>query len=54
MRIQANSVTCSPQTNYIDRATADCSAKLVPNLRIDGAWSAQRIPTAVYLEFLDR
>jgi hypothetical protein len=30
------------------------SAKLVPNLRKNGvAWSAQRIPTAVNLGFLD-
>jgi hypothetical protein len=30
----------TPQANYTDRGTA--------------AWSAQRIPTAVYLGFLDR
>jgi hypothetical protein len=30
------------------------SAKLVPNLRIEGVvWSAQRIPTAINLGFLD-
>jgi hypothetical protein len=37
----------SPQGNYTDRAT--CQA-----LRVEGAaWSAQRIPTAVNLGFLD-
>jgi hypothetical protein len=44
----------SPQAHYTDRATAACqrSFKL---LRIEGvAWSAQRIPTAVNLGFLDR
>jgi hypothetical protein len=30
------------------------SAKLVPALRTEGAeWSAQRIPTAIFLDFLD-
>jgi hypothetical protein len=39
----------SPQANYTDRA------KLVPNFADRGvAWSAQRIPTAVYLGSLDR
>jgi hypothetical protein len=38
----------SPQANYTDRS------KLVPILRIEGVpWSAQRIPTAVNLGFLD-
>jgi hypothetical protein len=43
-----------PRANYADRATAPCwrSCQL---LRIDGvAWSEQRIPTVVNLDFLDR
>jgi hypothetical protein len=51
-----NSLAFSSQGNYTDW-TSDrrLSAKLVPTLRIEGvAWSAQRIPTAVGLGFLDR
>jgi hypothetical protein len=44
----------SPQANYTDRATAACRRSRQP-LRVEGvAWSAQRIPTAVNLGFLDR
>jgi hypothetical protein len=44
----------SPQANYTDRATAACWRSLRQILRIEGvAWSAQRIPTAVKLCFLD-
>jgi hypothetical protein len=44
----------SPQANYTDRATATCRRSRQP-LRVEGvAWSAQRIPTAVNLGFLDR
>jgi hypothetical protein len=39
----------SPQSNYTDRATAACRRSLCQLLRIEGvAWSAQRIPTAVF------
>jgi hypothetical protein len=42
-----NSVACSQQANYTDRATAACRWSLCQPLRIEGvAWSAQRIPTA--------
>jgi hypothetical protein len=45
----------SPQANYTDRATADCRRSKCQPLRVeDVAWSAQRIPTAVNLCFLDR
>jgi hypothetical protein len=45
----------SPQSNYTDRATADYQLSKCQLLRIEGvAWSAQRIPTAVNLGFLDR
>jgi hypothetical protein len=45
----------NPQTNYTDRATATCRRSQCELLRIEGvAWSAQRIPTAVNLSFLDR
>jgi hypothetical protein len=44
----------SPQTNYIDRVTVASRRSWCQLLRIDGvAWSAQRIPTAVNLGFLD-
>jgi hypothetical protein len=44
----------SPQANYTDRATAACR-RSCQSMRVDGvAWSAQRIPTAVNLGFLDR
>jgi hypothetical protein len=49
------SVACSPQENYTNRATAACRQSLYQLLQIeDVAWSAQRIPTAVNLGFLDR
>jgi hypothetical protein len=45
----------SPQANYTDRATTACRPSLCQLLRIEGvAWSAQRIPTAVNIGFLDR
>jgi hypothetical protein len=44
----------SPQANYTDRATAACRRSQDQRLRIeDVAWSAQRISTAVNLDFLD-
>jgi hypothetical protein len=44
----------SPQVNYTDQATATCRRSLCQFLRIEGvAWSAQRIPTALNLDFLD-
>jgi hypothetical protein len=50
-----NSVACSPQANYTDRATAACRWSECQLLRIGGvAWSAQLIPTDVNLSFLDR
>jgi hypothetical protein len=43
------------QGNYTDRATAACRRSQCQPLRVEGvAWSAQRIPTAVNLGFLDR
>jgi hypothetical protein len=49
------SVAFSPQVNYIDRAAAACRRSQYQLLRIeDVAWSAQRIPMAVNLGFLDR
>jgi hypothetical protein len=45
----------SLQPNYTERATAACRQSYCKPLRIEGAtWSAQRIPTAVFLVFLDR
>jgi hypothetical protein len=45
----------SPQANYTDRATVACRRSKCQLLRIEGvARSAQRIPTAVNLGFLDR
>jgi hypothetical protein len=45
----------SPQANYIDRATAACRRSYYQLLRVEGVvWSAQRIPKAVNLDFLDR
>jgi hypothetical protein len=45
----------SPQANYTYRATASCRRSKCQSLRVEGvAWSAQRIPTAVNLGFLDR
>jgi hypothetical protein len=53
--LRLNSVAFSPQANYTDRATAACRWSLCQLLRIEGvAWSAQRIPTAVNIGFLDR
>jgi hypothetical protein len=50
-----NSVACSPQANYIDRAAAACQRSYCQLLRIEGVtWSAQRIPAAVNLSFQDR
>jgi hypothetical protein len=44
-----------PQANYTDRATAACRRSYCQPLRVEGvAWSAQWIPTAVNLGFLDR
>jgi hypothetical protein len=44
----------SPQANYTHWATAACRWSYSQLLRIDGVvWSAQRIPTAVNLDFLD-
>jgi hypothetical protein len=49
-----NSVVCSPQANYTDRATSACRRSYCQLLRIEGVtWSAQRIPSAVNLGFLD-
>jgi hypothetical protein len=45
----------SLQANYTDWATAACRRSYCQLLRVDGVvWSAQRIPTAVNLGFLDR
>jgi hypothetical protein len=45
----------TPQMNYTDRATAACHRSYCQFLRVEGvAWSAQQIPTAVNLGFLDR
>jgi hypothetical protein len=45
----------SPQANYTDRATAACRRSYCQLLRLEGvAWSAQRIPTAVFSVILDR
>jgi hypothetical protein len=45
----------SPQANYADRVTVACRRNYCQPLRVeDAAWSAQRIPTAVNLGFLDR
>jgi hypothetical protein len=44
----------SPQMNYTDWSTAACRRSKCLILRVEGvAWSAQRIPTAVNLGFLD-
>jgi hypothetical protein len=49
-----NSVAFRPQANYTDRSTAACRRSYCQLLRIEGVtWSAQRIPTAVNLGFLD-
>jgi hypothetical protein len=41
----------SPRANYTDRATAACRRSWCQLLRLGGvAWSAQRIPTAVFSE----
>jgi hypothetical protein len=43
--ITNNSVTCSPQANYSDRATASVGEVSANFFRIEGVtWSAQRIP----------
>jgi hypothetical protein len=53
--LRVNSVAFSPQANYTDRATAPCRQSWCQLSRIEGvAWSAQRLPTAVDLGFLDR
>jgi hypothetical protein len=46
----------SPRANYTDRATAVCRQSWCHFMRIEGvAWSAQRIPTAVFkLHYRDR
>jgi hypothetical protein len=45
----------SPQANYTNRATAAYRRSWCQPLRVEGvAWLAQRIPTAVNLDFLDR
>jgi hypothetical protein len=45
----------SLQANYTDRATSACRRSYCQLLRVEGvAWSAQRIPTAVNVGFLDR
>jgi hypothetical protein len=50
-----NSVAFSPQVNYTNRATAVCRRSYCQRLRIESvAGSAQRIPAAVNLGFLDR
>jgi hypothetical protein len=42
----------SPQANYIDRAAAACLRSYCQLLRVEGvAWTAQRIPTAVFSVF---
>jgi hypothetical protein len=44
----------SPQASYTNRATAACRRSCCQLLRMEGvAWSAQRIPTVVNLDFLD-
>jgi hypothetical protein len=44
-----------PRANYADRATAASWRSSADFLRIEGvAWSAQRIPTVVNFDFLDR
>jgi hypothetical protein len=48
-------VAFSAQANYTGRATVACRRSYCQLLRIEGvACSAQRIPTAVSLGFLDR
>jgi hypothetical protein len=50
-----NFVPYSPQSELYRPSDRRLSTKLVPNLLIEGvAWSAQPIPTAVNLRFLDR
>jgi hypothetical protein len=45
----------SPQANYTDRATAACRRSQYQPLRVEGVTlSAQRIPTAVNLGFIER
>jgi hypothetical protein len=45
----------SLRANYTDRATAACRRSDCQLVQIEGAmWSAWRIPTAVFLGFLDR
>jgi hypothetical protein len=45
----------SPRANYTDRETAACRRSDCQLVRIEGAtWSAWRIPSAVFLGFLDR
>jgi hypothetical protein len=44
----------SQQANYTERATAACRRSQCQHLWIEGvAWTVQRIPTAVNLDFLD-
>jgi hypothetical protein len=55
LKTKLNSVAFSPQANYTDRATAACRRSWCQLLRIEGVvWSAQWIPTAVNLGYLDR
>jgi hypothetical protein len=53
--LRALTILCgfSPQANYTDRATAACRRSYCQILRIEGVTSAQRVPTAVNLDFLD-
>jgi hypothetical protein len=45
----------SPRANYTDRSTAACRRSDCQLVRIEGAtWSAWRIPSALFLGFLDR
>jgi hypothetical protein len=49
-----NSMACSPQTNYTNRATAICRRSWCQLLLIESVtWTTQQIPTAVNLDFLD-
>jgi hypothetical protein len=49
-----NSVACSPQANYTNRATAAFRRSQCQLFPIGFTWSAQRIPTVVNLSSLDR
>jgi hypothetical protein len=55
IRLLYYSVNNSPQANHTDRVTAAAGEASVDLMRVeDVAWSAQGIPTAVKLGFLDR